>query len=145
LGRLNLYRSLVVENDTISVVVDLDRGDGFAPRLIHRGRCRLPQGVDEVAERVQGLLGDADRAVAKLIERAADEGISANDNRRVETPSEAHQTQGAWQGRAAQPRPDTEHRIRERAYFLWEGAGRPSEGAEEFWQRACHEEAQLAA
>ena len=30
-----------------------------------------------------------------------------------------------------------EHRIRERAYYIWEASGRPSGRDEEFWQQAC--------
>jgi hypothetical protein len=41
--------------------------------------------------------------------------------------------------------PVIEHRIRERAYFLWEREGRPSGRAVEFWERACREETGRAA
>jgi len=34
-----------------------------------------------------------------------------------------------------------EHRVRERAYQLWEAAGRPDGRSDEFWQRA---EAEIA-
>jgi hypothetical protein len=37
-----------------------------------------------------------------------------------------------------------ERRVRERAYFLWEQAGRPAGRSEEFWQKANHEEARVA-
>ncbi len=145
MGRQHLYRSLVIEGGIISVVVDLDPGHGFGPRAIHRGRCRQPGTAAEVAECIQSLLEEADRAVARFIERAACKGTSANDNRLIDTPGEAHQSPGAWQDRAAALWPEAEHRIRERAYFLWEQAGRPAGGAEDFWVRACHEEAQLVA
>ena len=32
--------------------------------------------------------------------------------------------------------PEREHRIRERAYFLWEADGQPEGRADEFWERA---------
>ena len=40
---------------------------------------------------------------------------------------------------------DPERRIRERAYALWERAGRPDGRADEFWQQARAEEARAAA
>jgi hypothetical protein len=37
------------------------------------------------------------------------------------------------------PEPSVEQRVRERAYRLWEEAGRPSGRSAEFWQRARDE------
>jgi hypothetical protein len=37
------------------------------------------------------------------------------------------------------PEPSVEQRVRERAYALWEQAGRPSGRDAEFWQRARDE------
>jgi hypothetical protein len=37
-----------------------------------------------------------------------------------------------------------EQRVRERAYFLWERAGRPVVRADEFWQQALDEDARVA-
>ena len=34
---------------------------------------------------------------------------------------------------------EAEQRVRERAYALWEQAGRPEGQADEFWDRAHHE------
>jgi hypothetical protein len=34
--------------------------------------------------------------------------------------------------------------VRERAYFLWERAGRPVGRADEFWQQALDEDARVA-
>ena len=42
-------------------------------------------------------------------------------------------------------RPDFETRIRDRAYALWERAGRPDGRADEFWGQARAEEARAAA
>lgn len=35
--------------------------------------------------------------------------------------------------------PDKDQAIRERAYFIWESEGRPSDRAEEHWDRAVRE------
>ena len=42
-------------------------------------------------------------------------------------------------GVMAETKEGLEQAVRERAYLLWEGAGRPDGRAEEFWQRARHE------
>jgi hypothetical protein len=34
---------------------------------------------------------------------------------------------------------ELEHRIRERAYHIWEASGRPWGRDQEFWQRACEQ------
>ena len=41
-------------------------------------------------------------------------------------------------------RHDPERRTRERAYFLWERAGRPESDAGRFWEQARREEAEEA-
>jgi hypothetical protein len=39
---------------------------------------------------------------------------------------------------------ELKRRVRERAYFLWERAGRPVGRADEFWQQALDEDARVA-
>jgi hypothetical protein len=39
---------------------------------------------------------------------------------------------------------ELKRRVRERAYFLWERAGRPVGRADEFWQQALNEDARVA-
>jgi hypothetical protein len=39
---------------------------------------------------------------------------------------------------------ELKRRVRERAYFLWERAGRPVGRADEFWQQAVDEDARVA-
>ena len=38
--------------------------------------------------------------------------------------------------RSQENTPDSEHRIRERAYHLWEADGRPEGRAQDYWERA---------
>jgi hypothetical protein len=42
-------------------------------------------------------------------------------------------------GVMAETKAGLEQSVRERAYFLWEAAGRPNGMADEFWQRARHQ------
>jgi hypothetical protein len=42
-------------------------------------------------------------------------------------------------------RQDLERRVRERAYYLWLGEGRPEGQAERHWRRACEIEEDVAA
>jgi len=37
------------------------------------------------------------------------------------------------------PQPDRDEEVRDRAYFLWEQAGRPSGREHEFWAQAAQE------
>jgi hypothetical protein len=119
-----LYRSLAFDGGAISVAVDLQAGSQSGLRPVHRGQCYLPRQSDEITKRIGLLFAAADEAAARAVSAARQE------NRGQET------VWNAW-ARA-------EHRIRERAYFLWEQSGRPQGRADEFWERARRAEVGLA-
>jgi hypothetical protein len=54
-------------------------------------------------------------------------------------------TEGRREDGVSDAQDDPERRTRERAYALWERAGRPDGRADEFWQQARAEEARAAA
>jgi hypothetical protein len=129
-GRHALYRSLVVEGGTVAVTVELDPRHPSGVRVLHRDRCPMPEDPRELGVRVRALLAQADAAAACAAAAALAGGAAAR--RRSPRPAAAA-------GMEAVEDPD--RRVRERAYLLWEREGRPEGRAEEFWARACREEA----
>jgi hypothetical protein len=121
-----LYRCLIAANGEMTVTVDLRTQDGLGGSTLHRGRCPAPPAPAEAAERRRVLLARADAAVVAAVEAAR---------------SRSRWTHAAAGRADPLAGPEFEHRIRYRAYFLWEQEGRPEGRAEEFWERARQEEA----
>lgn len=138
-----LYRTLVVADGSIAVAVEFHPRRGSGHQTIYRGRCVLPQEPEPAADHRHALLKAADEAISKvLLEDRSRAGLEAahvggsshpagalHSNRQAVMPTLAH---------------EPEHRLRERAYFLWEREGCPEGRAPEFWERAHREEARAA-
>jgi hypothetical protein len=120
-----LYRSLAFDGGAISVAVDLQAGSQSGLRPVHRGQCYLPRESDEITKRIGLLFAAADEAAARAVSAAR---------------QESRGPEAEWKAWGA----GAEHRIRERAYFLWEQSGRPPGRADEFWERARRAEVGLA-
>jgi hypothetical protein len=137
-----LYRTLVVADSAVAVAVDLLPRPGAATQVIYRGRSDLPRHA--AAERVRGLLAAAEEASLRAGQAMRrQEGAAAGPG--MAPRRAAEMARGGGQGDRPDLRRQLEHRVRERAYFLWEREGRPEGRAEEFWTRACREAAQQAA
>ena len=138
-----LYRTLVVAGGAAVVTVDLVQPRRSGARVIHRARGELPPGPGAVGGRVRALLAAADEAAARAVEavRRAEDGATG---RAGPSPRAASPARGARGDGGLNARDDPEHRIRESACLLWEREGRPQGRAEEFWARACREEARAA-
>lgn len=127
-GRHALYRTLVVAEGEVAVMVELDPRHPAGARVLHRCRRGVPADPGEARGCVRALLAEADAAVARALAAMA---TGAAVTSRPTPP------------RAAAPRPAddaAEHRVRERAYLLWEREGRPEGRAEEFWDHARRQE-----
>ena len=137
-----LYRSIVVDEASIVVTVDLDQRHQPGMRLLHRIRGDLPPDRGQVGERVRELLAEADdqvRRAVTLMPQGARAAIG-----RASPPLRASSRQKGGHDDVSGASRDAEHRTRERAYLLWEREGRPEGRAEEFWAKAYQEEARAA-
>jgi hypothetical protein len=138
-----LYRVLVVADGSISVAVEMQPHRGSGHRTIYRGRCGVAQDPEPATERVHALLRAADEAVSKALQEDRSGERAAVVHGRPLSPS-AEVLQGKGQDTTPTMAHEPEHRLRERAYFLWEREGRPEGRAQEFWERAHREEARAA-
>jgi precorrin-2 methylase len=126
-----LYRTLVVADGVVSVIVEAQRA-GAASQIVHRAQCAASPDVGETAERVWRLLAASDATASRALEQS-------QRTRRDEAVGPHFASRRSAAGAQIESRL-AEGRIRERAYFLWERAGRPFGRAEEFWERARQEE-----
>ncbi|OZI62147.1 DUF2934 domain-containing protein [Bordetella genomosp. 11] len=117
-------------------LVDVLNGAG---RVLHTYRITLA---------TQGEAGDDAAYVAKALEAAAN-GRLVPDAELVGLSARIHVSRGgqlAPVGDETAPDSETkqglEQSVRDRAYFLWERAGRPEGRADEFWHRALDEHLQ---
>lgn len=137
-----LYCLLVLADGDITVSISRYGGHGSETPTIHRARHKLPQDRQEAAKRVHALLRVADEVAARTVQSARDAERAAAERRHIASRRRTGAPRDGGQD-AASARHIPEHRLRERAYFLWEQEGRPAGRAEEFWQRALRELARV--
>ncbi|MBL6459122.1 DUF2934 domain-containing protein [Belnapia sp. T6] len=116
---------------------------GSGHRTIYRGRCGVTQDPKPAIEPVHALLRAADEAVSKVLqEDRSGERVPVAHGRPSSPPTDVRRSRR--QDTTPPVAHEPEHRLRERAYFLWEREGRPEGRAQEFWERAHREEARAA-
>jgi Protein of unknown function (DUF2934) len=126
-----LYRTMTRADGLLSVAIELGPRLGSGPQSLCREQCSLPGAREQIAGRIRQLLAIADEKAVRALEAIARTRKGSDHLRPVPPSSKGHLA--------------PEHRVRERAYYLWEREGRPEGRALEFWVRARREEEAQAA